>query len=79
MLTALVFICSLTVTPDLKDCGRDNATHVLLVPEEFMLPSMCMMHAQSFVAGTSIGQDLAEDERIKIVCIRHMVAGRRVI
>jgi hypothetical protein len=76
MITALVLVCSLTVTPDLRDCSRDNATQVLLVPEDFLLPSMCMMHGQSFLAETSVGQDLAANERVKIVCIRHVVAAR---
>jgi len=50
MLTAIVLVCSLAVTPDLRQCGRDNAVHVLQVPEEFVLPSMCAMRGQSFVA-----------------------------
>jgi hypothetical protein len=33
MLTALVLICSLAVTPDLRDCTRDNATAVKSVFE----------------------------------------------
>jgi hypothetical protein len=79
MLTAIVLICSLSVTPELRDCSRDNATNVLQVPEEFMLPSQCMMRGQAFVAETSIGQDLAREERIKVTCVRQMMVGRRVI
>jgi hypothetical protein len=79
MLTAIVLICSLSVTPELRDCSRDNATSVLQVPEEFMLPSQCMMRGQAFVAGTSIGQELAREERIKVMCVRQMIVGRRVI
>ena len=31
MLTALILICSAAVTPDLRDCTRDNATAVMRV------------------------------------------------
>jgi hypothetical protein len=78
MLTAIVLVCSLAVTPDLRYCGRDNAVHVLQVPEEFALPSMCAMRGQSFVAETSIGQELADNERIKVMCVRHLPVGRRI-
>jgi hypothetical protein len=52
--------------------------HVLQVPEEFALPSMCAMRGQSFVAETSIGQELADNERIKVMCVRHLPVGRRI-
>ena len=47
MLTALVLVCSLTTTPDLRECNRDNAVHVFQVPEEFALPSMCAIRGQA--------------------------------
>jgi hypothetical protein len=78
MLTALVLVCSLTLTPDLRECTRDNAVHVLQVPEEFALPAMCAMRAQAFVAETSIGQEIASDEGIKVMCVRHLPVGRRI-
>jgi hypothetical protein len=78
MLTALVLVCSLALTPDLHDCTRENAVHVLQVSEEFALPATCAMHGQAFLAETSVGQELANDERVKIVCIRHVPVGRRV-
>ena len=78
MLTAIVLVCSLAVTPDLRECSRDNAVHVLQVPEEFAVPAMCAMRGQSFVAETSIGQELADDERVKIMCVRHLAVGRRM-
>jgi hypothetical protein len=78
MLTALILVCSLTVTPDLRACDRNNAVHVLQVPEEFALPAMCAMRGQAFLAETSIGPELTKDERVKVVCIRHMSAGRQV-
>jgi len=77
MLTALVLVCSLTLTPDLRDCTRDNAVHVLQVPEEFALPAMCAMRGQAFLAETSIGQELTDEERVKVMCVRHIPVGRR--
>ena len=78
MLTALILVCSLAMTPDLGACDRDNAVHVLQVPEEFAMPAMCAMRGQAFLAETSIGQELTNDERVKIVCIRHLSVGRQV-
>src|SRR4051812_1959677 len=78
MLTALVLVCSLAVTPDLRSCDRNNAVHVMQVPEEFTMPAMCAMRGQAFLAETSIGQELANDERVKIMCVRHVMVGRRV-
>jgi len=70
MLTALVLICSVAVTPDLRDCSRNNAITVMRVPAEFGSPATCFMHGQSYLAGTSIGQELGDNDRIKIVCAR---------
>jgi hypothetical protein len=78
MLTALVLVCSLTLTPDLRECSRDNAVPVLQVPEEFALPAMCAMRGQAFIAETSIGRELANNERIKVMCVRHLPVGRRI-
>jgi hypothetical protein len=78
MLTALVLICSLATTPDLRECNRDNAVHVFQVPEEFALPSMCAMRGQAYVAETTIGQELTNSESVKVVCIRHVTVGRQV-
>jgi hypothetical protein len=70
MLTALVLICSVAVAPDLRDCTRNNATAVVGVPAEFGNPATCFMHAQAYLAGSSIGQDLDASERVKIACVR---------
>ena len=78
MLTALVLVCSLAVTPDLRTCDRSNAVHVMQVPEEFAMPSMCAMRGQAFLAETSIGQELSTEERVKIMCVRHIAVGRQV-
>ena len=68
MLTAVVLICSVLVTPNLRDCDETNARAVMLVPEEFASPITCAMHGQAYVAGTAIGRNLAESDRVKVVC-----------
>ena len=70
MLTALVLICSTAITPDLRDCTRDNATAVVLVPVQSGNPATCFMHGQAYVAQTSIGQELGINDRLKVVCVR---------
>jgi hypothetical protein len=70
MLAALVLICSTAITPDLRDCTRDNARAVMVVPVQSGNPATCFMHGQAYLAQTSIGQDLAIDDRIKVVCVR---------
>ena len=73
MLTALVLICSVVLTPDLRDCSHGNATAVLRVPGEFGNPATCFMHGQAYLAGTSIGRELQADEGVKIVCVRSAI------
>ena len=70
MLTALVLVCSVAAAPDLQDCTRSNATTVMRVPAEFANPVTCLMHGQAYLAGTSIGQEIGDGERVKIVCTR---------
>jgi hypothetical protein len=70
MLTALVLICSVAVTPDLQDCSLGNARTVIRAPTEFANPVACLMQGQAVLAGTSLGQELADDDRIKILCVR---------
>lgn len=70
MLTALVLVCSIALTPDLAACNRNNAVDVLRVPEEFGNPATCFMHGQAYVAQAEIGRNLTENERIKVVCAR---------
>jgi hypothetical protein len=43
MLTALVLICSIAVTPDLADCVVKNAAIVMRVPGKFGHPASCFM------------------------------------
>ena len=75
MLTALILICSTAVTPDLQDCTRNNANTVMRVPAEFGSPITCLMHAQAYLAETSIGQDLSSNDRVKIICVRTETAA----
>jgi hypothetical protein len=70
MLTALVLVCSLAITPDLASCDQSNAIDVIRVADEFGSPGSCLMHGQSYIAQTEFGQQLREDERIKISCSR---------
>src|SRR5262245_17626422 len=70
MLTALVLICSLVVTPDLRDCTRENAIIAWRVPGEFGHPATCFMHGQAYLAQTSIGQELGDGDRVKVICAR---------
>ena len=78
MLTALVLICSVAVTPELRDCSRANAAAVMRVPAEFGNPATCFMHAQAYLAETSIGQELGSDDRVKVVCARSETVGASI-
>ena len=68
VLTALVLICSAAVAADPGDCTRSNANMVMRVPAEFGNPATCFMHAQAYLAGSSIGRDLDANERVRIIC-----------
>ena len=70
MLTALVLICSVTAAADPQACTRSNANTVMRVPSEFGNPATCFMHAQAYLAGSSIGRDLDASQQVKIVCVR---------
>ena len=70
MLTALVLVCSVSVTPDLRDCTADSARVVMHLPTEFASPVTCFMHGQAYLAGTSLGRQLDDGDRVKIVCKR---------
>jgi hypothetical protein len=69
VLTALVLICSAAVAADARDCTRGNANTVMRVPAEFGNPVMCFMHAQAYLARSSIGRDLDANERVRIICV----------
>lgn len=78
MFTTLVLICSLAITPDLRECNRNNAVHVVQVPDQYAMPAACFMHAQAYVAGASIGQQLAENESVKVLCIKGATPSKNV-
>ena len=69
MLTALVLICSVATTPDVRDCNRDNASEVMRVPADFGNPATCFMYGQAYLAQTSLGQELGENDSVKLVCV----------
>ena len=70
MLVALILVCSLASIPDLAACTQDNAVEVMYVPNTFANPVTCVMHGQVFLAETSIGLDLAQNEAVKVICMR---------
>jgi hypothetical protein len=70
MLTAVILVCSVAITPDLRDCTIDNAIAVTRVPAQFASPVTCFMQGQAYLAETSIGQDLGNDDRVKVICDR---------
>ena len=74
MLTAMILICSLAATPDVRDCSRTNAIDVMWVPETFGNPVTCFMHGQAYLAGTDLGRNLTDKERVKVVCVRKEAA-----
>ena len=43
----------------------------MLVPEAFASPITCAMHGQAYIAETAIGRQLAESDRIKVICRPH--------
>ncbi len=78
MLTALILICSLATTPDISACNQSNAVDSLNVPEEFGNPVTCFMHGQAYLAQTELGRDIAENERVKVLCVRSRKATARM-
>jgi hypothetical protein len=69
MLTSLVLVCSLSLTPNLQDCTQDTAVQAFWVPERTQLPGMCLKIGLEYFAQTEFAHHLATDERIKIVCV----------
>jgi hypothetical protein len=68
MLTAIVLVCSLAITPELASCDSHNAVDVIRVPARFGNPATCFLHAQAYLAETAMGRELGADHRIKAVC-----------
>ena len=69
MLTALILICSTTMTPALATCTRQNAATMIRVPSKCGTPITCFKNAQAYLAQTSLGRELGLDDRIKINCV----------
>lgn len=74
MLTALILICSLANTPDIRDCSRTNAIDVMYMPVSSANPATCFMHGQAYLASTDIGRNLTANEQVKVVCVRKELA-----
>jgi hypothetical protein len=70
MLTAIILLCSVGTSPDLRDCSRDNAVTVMSMRAEFASPVTCLMHGEAYLAETALGQDLGPTERLKVACVR---------
>ncbi len=75
MLMALILICSTTVVSNAGECAPKNARLVMRVPAEFGNPITCFMHAQAYIAETSLGQELDSKEIVKIMCVRREEAA----
>jgi hypothetical protein len=69
MLTALVLVCSITVTPNLRACDASNARIVMRMPEAYTSTATCAMQGQAYFAQTALGQALADTDRVKVVCV----------
>jgi hypothetical protein len=76
MLTALVLVCSLLVTPDIANCDHKNALDIMRLPEKFSSPVACAMHGQAYVAQTAIGRNLTKDESVKVICMSTEMVDR---
>jgi hypothetical protein len=68
MLTGVVLVCSLAITPDLGLCTRQNAVDVMKVPSAFSNAVSCLLQGQIQLAQTTIGRELTADQRIKVIC-----------
>ena len=69
MLTALILVCSIATTPNLRACDASNARMVMRVPEVYASPAACAMQGQAYVAETAIGRNLGPEDRVKVVCM----------
>jgi hypothetical protein len=78
MLTALVLVCSIAVTPDLADCNAVNARVVMRSPETYVSPVTCAMHGQAYLAETALGRALGKNDRVKLVCMRPAEADQTI-
>jgi hypothetical protein len=70
MLTALILVCSIAITPELADCSVANARVVMRTPETYVSPVTCAMHGQAYLAETAVGRMLSRNDRVKVICMR---------
>ena len=78
MLTALILVCSIAVTPDVRDCDAANARIVMRVPEAYANPVTCAMHGQAYLAETAVGRALSKSDRVKVVCMQAKEADEAI-
>ena len=70
MLTAIVLVCSIAVTPNLRACDETNARIVMHAPEIYNNTIACAKAGQTYIAVTAVGQTLGPNDRVKVVCAR---------
>ena len=78
MLTALILVCSIAITPDLADCSVVNARVVMRTPETYVSPVTCAMHGQAYLAETAVGRMLSKNDRVKVICMRPEQADQTI-
>jgi hypothetical protein len=78
MLTALILVCSIAITPDLADCSTNSARIVMRTPETYVSPVTCAMHGQAYLAETAVGQMLSRNDRVKVICMRPEEADQTI-
>jgi hypothetical protein len=65
----LVLVCSVAITPDLRDCITMNARVVMRLPEAHAHAVSCALHGQAYLAESAIERHLGKNDRVKIVCV----------
>jgi hypothetical protein len=73
MLTALILVCSVAVTPGLRGCTPRNATAMMRLPVQSENPAICFMQGQTYIAQSAIGHELGANDSVKLVCARSEV------
>ena len=64
MLTALILVCSPTIA---REITRSMWS---MSPATFESLAACTMRAQAYVANSSMGRDLPQNEAFKVICVR---------
>lgn len=78
MLTALILVCAIAVTPDISRCDPTNARIVMRAPEAYTNPVTCAMHGQAYIAETAVGRALTANDRVKVTCMRETEAEQAI-